>query len=242
MELDHTTLRLEVFQEVWNRLFSLEQNVDEALCELFVTLVVERGGAANVTDAAGTANAMNILVNATLTSRGEIVVNDMADVGDVNSTTRDLSGDQDRRLATLESAPGTLVSDGRNKSVKQIGLHGILTLPLRTPTVDEGGGQLAGEKVVVKHLHAGNGVDEDQSATGLVGKEQVKQSLALGLLRDKDDVLLEVFVSRTGATNTDAEVVLLHVLASEVAATLREGGREHHVKMIGVVVGVWKKG
>lgn len=51
VELGHTALWLEVFQEVWNRLISLEQDVDKALRELFVALVVERSCAADVTDA-----------------------------------------------------------------------------------------------------------------------------------------------------------------------------------------------
>jgi len=35
-------------------------------------------------------------------------------------------------------------------------------------------------------------VDENQSAVWLVDREQVEQSLALGLLHNEDDVLLEV--------------------------------------------------
>lgn len=74
-----------------------------------------------------------------------------------------------------------------------------------------------------------------------MGEEQVEQSIALGVLRDKDNVLLQIFVGRASTTDADAQVVLLHVLAGEVAATLGKGSREHHVEMVGVVVGVWKK-
>ena len=161
MKFEDTALGLEMFQEVWNRLFSLDQDVDQTLGELFVALIIERRSATNVTNATSAADAMDVFINATLASRGEIIVDDMTNVGDVDAATRDLSRDQNWRLATLEGAPITFVSDVRTNSVKRRDSHGVLALPLRTSSMDERGGQLAREEVVVQSLHARNGVDEN---------------------------------------------------------------------------------
>lgn len=66
VELGVATLRLERLKEVWNGLISLEEDVDKFGGEVFVALVVERGGTTNVADTTSTTNAVDVLVDATV--------------------------------------------------------------------------------------------------------------------------------------------------------------------------------
>lgn len=103
VEVRLSVLGLELLQEVGDRLFCLKQDVDESRAEVLVTVAVERRGTTNVTDAAGPSDAMNVLVNATVGDLRQVIVDDMANVGDVNATTGDVGGNQNGDLAGLET-------------------------------------------------------------------------------------------------------------------------------------------
>ena len=49
-------------------------------------------------------------------------------------------------------------------------------------------------------------------------------------------LLDDVYMRRTGATDTDSNVIFRHVLLRNGTSFLRERGREHHVDMI--IVGI----
>lgn len=121
---------------------------------------------------------------------------------------------------------------------KDVSLHGILTLELGALAVHEGCGQATTEEVIVHILTRVSSVDEDESTARLLGVEKVNESVGLGAVVDIDDVLLDILVSGTSATDADAKVVLCHILTGKTATLGRERGREHHVKMVSVLVGV----
>lgn len=53
-------------------------------------------------------------------------------------------------------------------------------------------------------------------------------------------VLGHVEMSATGAANTDTDVVVGHVFLGDGTGFFGERGREHHEKMVGVLIVVWK--
>lgn len=117
-------------------------------------------------------------------------------------------------------------------------LHGVLTLTWVTIGVDRGGRKALVVKVVVKKVNGRLRVAEDERASGLHGEEKVVDGLTSLVAVDLDDLLANVLVSLTSTTDLDANIVFSHVLASDLASTLWKGGREHHVNMIGILVGV----
>lgn len=111
---------------------------------------------------------------------------------------------------------------------------------LRTTTVNEGGRQLLVVEEVIKVLDGSDGVTEDHGQSRLHAGEQVIGGLLLGITLHPNDILLHVLVGRACATHTDTNVVLRHILASQATSLFGKSGAEHHVNMVGILVGVWE--
>lgn len=104
--------------------------------------------------------------------------------------------------------------------------------------MDGGSWEAAVVEEIVEEVHGRLRVAEDDSATWLHREEQVVEGLALGIVVDVDDMLANVLVGLTSAADANAHVIRAHEVASELAGALGEGSREHHVDMVGVLVGV----
>ena len=111
VELDvFCVLRLIPFKEIRDLLLGLHEDLGESFGDVFVAVIVEGGSHADVADTSGTPNAMHVLVDASIFSAGEVVVDDMHDVLDVEATSRDTSGNEDGSFASLESTSNEEVS------------------------------------------------------------------------------------------------------------------------------------
>jgi hypothetical protein len=95
-------LRLELLEELGDLLLRLNQDLAEVFSNVVVAIVEEGCGLALVADTRRTADTMDILGDALVLSRGQIVVDDMLDIGNVETTRSNSSSDQDRTPSGTE--------------------------------------------------------------------------------------------------------------------------------------------
>jgi hypothetical protein len=148
---------------------------------------------------------VDVLGDTIVLSRRQVVVDDMLDVGDIETTSGNASSNQDGATTGTEGATRSLlVMDPGMRSLRN--LKSILTLTLGTIGVNRSHRQTLVVEEVVDHVALDLGVGEDQGALGAVGEDQVKQSLALGTLLDEDDLLLDVLMRAADAADLDANL------------------------------------
>lgn len=72
-----------------------------------------------MTETSSAANTVDIFGNAIVLSRREIIVDDMLDVGDIKTASRDTSGNKQRAATLFERTPGRLsvLSKHRERSI-----------------------------------------------------------------------------------------------------------------------------
>ena len=80
-------------------LVGLAEQFDKVTDDVLVTTVEEGGGNTDVTGTAGTTNTMNVIVDV----GGQVVVDDVSDIGNVEATSSDCGGYQNRRATATES-------------------------------------------------------------------------------------------------------------------------------------------
>jgi len=138
----------------------------------------------------------------------KVVVDNVRDVGDIETTSGNSSGDQDGATAIAEH------------------LQGTLTLTLSAVTVNRSGREVLVDEEVGKRVRHALGLDEDQGKTGTVGVQNVQEDGALVDVLDVLDLLGDVLGG--GANTTDRqEDVILQEVASKHLDIAGESGREH---------------
>jgi hypothetical protein len=95
----------ELLEELRNLLLGLDQDLAEVFTEIFVAVVEERGSLACVADTRGATDAVDVLGDAVVLSRGQIVVDDVLDVGNIETTSSNTGSDQDGAATSTEGAP-----------------------------------------------------------------------------------------------------------------------------------------
>jgi hypothetical protein len=148
---------------------------------------------------------VDILGNTIVLSGWQVVVDDVFDVGNIETTSSNAGSDQDGAFTGTEGATRSLLVANRGLR-SAMDLQSILTLTLGTVGVDRSDRQTLVVEEVVDHVALDLGVGEDQGALGAVGEDQVEQSLAFGALFDEDDLLLDVLMSATDAADLDANL------------------------------------
>jgi hypothetical protein len=148
---------------------------------------------------------VDILGNTIVLSGWQVVVDDVFDVGNIETTGSNAGSDQDGAFTGTEGATRSLLVANRGLR-SAMDLQSILTLTLGTVGVDRSDRQTLVVEEVVDHVALDLGVGEDQGALGAVGEDQVEQSLAFGALFDEDDLLLDVLMSATDAADLDANL------------------------------------
>lgn len=94
-------------EELWNLAVALDEDVDEILSNVLVAVVVERGRKTLVADTSSASDAVDVLRDAAVRGAWQVVVDDVTNVLDVPTTSRDTGGDED---GSTTSAEGTAVS------------------------------------------------------------------------------------------------------------------------------------
>jgi hypothetical protein len=190
-------VRLELLQEVGDLLLGLNQDLAEVLADVLVAVVVEGGGLASVADTSGATDAVDVLGDAVMLSRRQVVVDDMLDVGDIEAASGDTSSDENGAAASTEGAPVRV--RGLCHQELEENLQGVLALALGAVGVDRGDGQTLVVQEVINHVALDLGVGEDQDTLRLIREDEIDESLVLGALLDEDDLLCDV---RVGAADT----------------------------------------
>ena len=183
----------------------LLEQLAEFADDVAVLLVDEGKGGTSVTSTTGTANPVDVVVNVA----GKVVVDNLRDVGDVQTTGSNICGAHDGSVAALEAA------------------EGILTLSLGLVAMNGAGGEALGAENVLKVVARALGLDEDKDESLLDGKEETHQRLELVTVLDVLNGLGNVLTGRTDAADGE-EDVLTHEVTRETLDVGGEGCREHH--------------
>ena len=188
-------------------LVGFPQQLHKIANDVLVPAVEEGSGNTSVAGTTGTTDTMDVIVDVT----GEIIVDNVGDIGDVQATSGDSGGNHDRGLTGPE------------------GVQGMLTLPLGAVTVNRGGRHAVTVKEVAQHIGHALGLDEDQGkadrVAGLTGQD-VEQDAALVVVLDILDLLGDVLASGADTADAEEDVILQEVTGEHLDVT-REGGGEH---------------
>lgn len=154
---------------------------------------------------------MDVVVNV----GGKVVVDDVLDVGDIETTSSDGGGDEDRGAARTEH------------------LEGALTLTLSAVTVNGGGREALVDEEVGEGVGHALGLDEDQGKTCTVGVKDVEQHTTLVHVLHVLDLLGDVLRGGTNAANRQEDVVAEEVAGEHLDVTGEGGGKHECLAAVG---------
>lgn len=191
------------FQPRGYLLVRLPEELDEITNDVAVAPIEEGSGDSDITRTSSTADTVDIVINV----RRKIVINDVCNVGNIQTASCDSRSNQNG------SAPGP-------ESLK---CH--LALALGAVTVNRRSGNVVLVEEVGQHIGHPLGLDEDESETFVRGQD-IKQVGALVLILNELDPLGDVLRSRADPTDGKEDVVL-HEITGENLDITGEGGTEH---------------
>lgn len=197
-------------EEGRNLLVGLLQEIHKLPNDAPVSTVEKGSCDTRVTSTTSTTNTVNVVVNV----GGEIVVDDVGDVGDIKTTGGNSSSHHDGAATVAEE------------------LQGTLTLALGAVSVDRCGGEVLVDEEVGERISHALGLDEDERQAAGMSVEDVEEDRALVNVLDKLDLLRDVLGGRTNAADGKEDVVLEEV-AGEHLDVAGEGGREHESLAVG---------
>ena len=148
---------------------------------------------------------MDVVVDAI----GEVEVNNIGHVGDVEAAAGDVCRHHDRSVAALE------------------GPEGVFTLSLGLVTVDGAGGEPLGAQDVLDVVAGALGFNEDENESLLDGQEEAHKGLELVAVLNVLNGLGNVLAGRADATYCEENIVP-HEIACEALDVVGEGRGEHH--------------
>jgi hypothetical protein len=178
-------------------LVCLPKQLDEISDDVLIAAVEKRSADTGVTRAAGTSDAMDIVINVA----GQIIVDDMGDVGNVKSTGSNGRSYHDRSPASSK------------------GLESHLSFTLGTVTVDGRSGEVVAHQEVAQHVRHPLCFDKDKSETEILfglRNEDVKQDAPLIEILDILDLLSDVFRCTSNSTNAQEDIILQEVLGKHL--------------------------
>lgn len=138
----------------------------------------------------------------------QVVVHNVRDVRDIETTSGDSSGNKNGATAVAEHVERTL------------------TLTLGAVTVNRSGGEALVDQEVGQRICHALGLDEDKSQTSAVCVKDVQQDRALVDVLNVLNLLSDVLRSRTDTTNGKEDVILEEVAGKHLNVA-GEGGGEH---------------
>jgi len=178
-------------------LVCLPKQLNEISDNVLVATVEKSSADTRVTRAAGTSDAMDVVVNVA----GQIIVDDMGDVGNVKST----------------GSNGGSYHDWSPASSKCLKSH--LSFALGTVTVDGRSGEVVAHQEVTQHVRHPLCFDKDKSETEILlglRNEDVKQDAPLIEILDILDLLSDVFGCTSNSTNAQEDIILQKILGKHL--------------------------
>jgi len=191
-------------EECWDLLVSFLEKLEEIANDTTVATVEESGGNTSVSGTTGTTDTVDVVVDV----GGEIVVDNVLDVGDIETTSGDSGGDEDRAACVTEH------------------LEGALTFALGPITVNGSGRETLVDQEVGERISHTLGLDEDQGETSTVSVEDIEKDRALVDILNVLNLLGDVLRGRSDTSNRE-EDILLEEVAGEHLDITGEGGGKH---------------
>lgn len=184
----------------------LETGLD-ALQNLGVSIIGDKSDGETLgTETTSTTDTMEVGVGCVR----DVVVDDDVDTGDIETTGKDVSGDENALVELLE---GLVLGN---------------TIRLFHRSVNGDTGEVALLQQLVELLSAGNRLDKDADLVELEGIQEVVELAVLLGLGDSNVVLLETVEGELSLViDVNLERVLHELLAGD-AGVLAQGSREHH--------------
>ena len=181
------------------------KKLDKITNDVLITTVEEGGGATSVSSTTSTTDTVNIVIDV----GGEIVVDDVGNIGDIETTGSDSSGNHNGSATLTES------------------LEGHFTFPLGSVTVNRCGRVVIGDEVVREDVGHPLGLDEykSQATLRLHGKD-VQEDRAFIMVLNIFDLLGDIFGGGANAANGEEDIVLEEILSEDLDVA-REGSAEH---------------
>jgi hypothetical protein len=173
-------------EERRNLLVSLLQEIHKLSNDSTVATVEESSSDTSVSSTTGTTDTVDVVVNI---SR-KIVVDDVGDVRDIETSGGNSGSDQNGASSVTEE------------------LESTLTFALGAVTVDGSSGEVLVDEEVGKRIGHTLSLNEDQSETVGVGVENVQKNGALVDILNVLNLLSNVLRSRTDTTDREEDVVL----------------------------------
>ena len=200
-----TTFTGNALKERGNLLVGLLEEVNHVADNTTVSTVEESSGNTGVTSTTSTTDTVNVVINV----GGKIVVDNVGDIRNIQTTSSNSGCDKDRATTRTEHVQSTL------------------TLALGAVTVDGGGREtLVQEEVRQSVCHALCLNENKGETSSSMGVENVKQDGALVVVFDVLDPLGDVLGGRANTTNGQEDVVLEEVTGQHLDVT-GESGRKH---------------
>jgi hypothetical protein len=154
-------------------------------------------------------------VNVVIDVSGKIVVDNVLDVGNIETTSSNGGGDEDWGASGTEH------------------LEGTLALALSAVTVNGGGGEALVDEEVGEGVGHALGLDEDESQTSTVSVEDVEQHTTLVGVLDVLNLLGDVLGGGTNTTNGQEDVVAQEVASEHLDVTGEGGGKHESLAAVG---------
>ena len=198
-------LRKDLLQPSRNLLVSFSEELDKLAGDVFIATVEEGNRDTSVTRTTSTTDAVDVVINI----RGQVIVDDVGDVRDIQASRGDGSSNHNRRASAAE------------------GGKRVLAFTLGSITVNRSGGELATHQELGEHIGHALGFDKDECQTVLaLCIKNVKQDGAFVLVFDIFNLLGDILGGRPDAPNREEDVLLQEVLGEDLDVA-REGGAEH---------------
>lgn len=157
-------------EEIGNLLASFGQKRDHVFNNDLVVSVEERSGDTNVTSTTGTTDSMNVIINV----RGQVIVDNVLNIGDIQTSGGDCSGNQDWSSTVLESS------------------ESLLSLVLRSITVDGSGGETLVIQEVSQVVSHPLCLCENNGQAKVGSGQQVQNDRSLLIVFDEQNFLSDV--------------------------------------------------
>lgn len=163
-------------------------------------------------------NAVGVLFNASIVNGGKVVVDDVHDITNVDTSRADTSGNEDGSVT-------------RSK-----GSHGGLSLLLGTFAVDGSDWELEIEEEIIKVIGFDTTVDKNDGSHSMHLLEEANEDVTLFVSLGLQDDLLDVGSSASGTTNTEANMRCAEVLLGKVTSVLGESRGEKAILDIALIL------
>lgn len=197
-------------EEAGNLLVGLLEKVDEFANDTTVATVEEGGGDTSVSGTSSTTDTVDVVVDV----GGQVVVDDVLNIGDIQTSSSDSSGHKDWAASSTEH------------------LQSTLTLALGTITVDGGRWEALVDEVIGERICHALGLDEDEGQTSTVGVKDVEQDAALVGVLNVLNLLSNVLGSRSNTADREEDILSEEVACKHLNVP-REGGAEHECLAVG---------